>query len=93
MGGRSTLFWDDVAGRRMLRFLLPPFAPVLMSTRVAAGDAAAWQVALALGLMLASIAAAVWVAARIYASSVRGIEEVLRRHGPGSTENMCESLP
>ena len=35
--------------------LLPPFTPVLMSARIATGDAVAWHVALALAVMVLSI--------------------------------------
>jgi ABC-2 type transport system permease protein len=50
--------------------ILPPFAPILMSVRMATGDAAAWQVGLAIVLILVSIAGLVWLAGRIYANSV-----------------------
>ncbi|HYM96271.1 MAG TPA: ABC transporter permease [Candidatus Sulfotelmatobacter sp.] len=50
--------------------LLPPFAPVLMSSRMATGDAATWQVLLAVALMLVAIIAMNWLAARIYVNSV-----------------------
>jgi ABC-2 type transport system permease protein len=54
----------------VLLSLLPPFAPVLMPARMATGDAAAWQVILAVALMLAAIAGMNWLAARIYLNSV-----------------------
>lgn len=50
--------------------ILPPFAPVLMSVRIATGDATAWQVALAVVLMIASIASLTRLAGRIYANSI-----------------------
>src|SRR5579872_323388 len=50
--------------------LLPPFAPVLMPARMATGDAAAWQVGVAIVLMLAAIVGTNWLAARIYVNSV-----------------------
>jgi ABC-2 type transport system permease protein len=50
--------------------LLPPFAPVLMSARMATGEAQAWQVVLAIVLMLAGIAGMNALAARIYSNSV-----------------------
>jgi ABC-2 type transport system permease protein len=50
--------------------LLPPFAPVLMSLRIATGDAQGWQVALAIALLVASIAGLTWLAGRMYANSV-----------------------
>jgi ABC-2 type transport system permease protein len=45
---------------------IPPFTPVLMSMRIALGQAPAWQVGLALALMLGSIYVALVVSARIY---------------------------
>jgi len=50
--------------------LLPPFAPVLMSARMATGDAQAWQVGLSILLMLAAIGGVNALAARIYSNSV-----------------------
>lgn len=50
--------------------LLPPFAPVLMSSRIATGDAAVWQVVVAVVFMLAAIVGVNWLAARIYVNSV-----------------------
>jgi ABC-2 type transport system permease protein len=50
--------------------LLPPFAPILMPARMAAGDAAAWQVLAAVALMVAAIIGMNWLAARIYVNSV-----------------------
>ena len=50
--------------------IIPPFAPVLMASRMATGDAQAWQVALAVVLTIVEIAALNWLAARIYQNSV-----------------------
>jgi ABC-2 type transport system permease protein len=50
--------------------VLPPFAPVLMAARMAIGVADAWQVVLAVGLMVAAIIGMNWLAARIYVNSV-----------------------
>ncbi len=50
--------------------VLPPFAPILMPARIASGDATAWQVVLAVLLMIAGIVALNALAARIYANSV-----------------------
>ncbi len=50
--------------------MLPPFAPVLMPSRMATGDAAAWQVLVAVALMVAAIIGMNWLAARIYVNSV-----------------------
>jgi ABC-2 type transport system permease protein len=58
--------------------LLPPFAPILMSVRIATGDATAWQVALAIVLTVASIAGLTWLAGRVYANSVRRLGKRVR---------------
>jgi ABC-2 type transport system permease protein len=50
--------------------ILPPFAPTLMPARMATGDAQAWQVGLAVLLMLAAIVGMNALAARIYSNSV-----------------------
>lgn len=50
--------------------ILPPFAPIVMSVRMATGDATAFQVALAIVLDVVSIAGLIWLASRIYASSI-----------------------
>jgi ABC-2 type transport system permease protein len=49
--------------------LVPPFSPLLMPVRVAAGGVAAWEPAVAMLLALAAIAAAVRVAGAVYARS------------------------
>jgi ABC-2 type transport system permease protein len=46
--------------------LVPFFSPILMFARAAAGAAAPWEIALALGLMTVTIGAVAWVAGRIY---------------------------
>jgi ABC-2 type transport system permease protein len=50
--------------------IVPPFSALIMPLRMARGDAAGWEVALALGLMLALIAVLVVLAARIYEGAV-----------------------
>ena len=50
--------------------LIPPFTPVLMSIRMAAGGVPLWQGLLSVVLVLASIAGVTWLGARIYANSV-----------------------
>lgn len=50
--------------------LLPPFAPVLMPSRMATGDAPLWQVLVAVALALVASWGMAWVASRIYANSV-----------------------
>jgi ABC-2 type transport system permease protein len=53
--------------------ILPPFAPILIPVRIAFGVVPAWQFALALVLMVASIAVVISVTARIYSAAlVRG---------------------
>jgi ABC-2 type transport system permease protein len=53
----------------ILASLLPPFAPILMAVRISVGDVPAWQVGLAIALIVASIAGLVWLAGRVYANS------------------------
>ena len=50
--------------------IIPPFSPILMPGRMATGDAQAWQVVLAVVLMLGAIAGMNTLAARIYTNSV-----------------------
>jgi ABC-2 type transport system permease protein len=50
--------------------LIPPFTPVLMSIRMAAGEVPLWEGLLAIVLVLASIAGVTWLGARIYANSI-----------------------
>ena len=54
----------------MVLSILPPFAPILMTVRMATGDATGWQVGLAIALIVVSIAGLTWLAGRIYANSV-----------------------
>lgn len=49
---------------------LPFFSPYLMLTRLVVGTVAPWEIALAVGLLLAAILVALVVAARIYAAGV-----------------------
>jgi ABC-2 type transport system permease protein len=50
--------------------LVPLFAPLLMPLRIASGAVDAWEIAVAVVLTLACIAATAWLAARIYAATV-----------------------
>ena len=73
IGSYLAFFWvvanpDNPIG--VVLWLLPPLAPVLMSARMATGDAQAWQVVLAILLMLAAIVGMNALAARIYSNSV-----------------------
>ncbi len=49
--------------------LIPLFSPTLMPMRIAAG-APVWEVLVSIGLMLAFIAALVWIAGRIYGNAI-----------------------
>jgi ABC-2 type transport system permease protein len=53
--------------------VLPPFAPILMAVRISVGDVPAWQMGLALVLIVASIAGLIWLAGRVYANSAMRI--------------------
>jgi ABC-2 type transport system permease protein len=61
-GGDSTL-------ARVSSFL-PPVAPLVMPVRVAGGDAAMWEIALSVAIMVASIVAVVLLAARLYEGAI-----------------------
>jgi ABC-2 type transport system permease protein len=64
--------------------VLPFVSPFLMLSRVTAGAATLPEIALAVGLLVVTIAAALWVAARIYAAGVLlygqrpGLRSILR---------------
>jgi ABC-2 type transport system permease protein len=49
---------------------LPFFSPYLMITRLVIGSVAPWELALALGLLVAAIIAALVIASRVYAAGV-----------------------
>jgi ABC-2 type transport system permease protein len=49
---------------------LPFFSPYLMITRLVVGSVAPWEIALAVGLLIAAILLALVVAARVYAAGV-----------------------
>ena len=46
--------------------MFPFFSPIMMYARAAGGAAPAWQIAVALGLLLVTIPLVAWVAGRIY---------------------------
>lgn len=50
--------------------LIPPISALVMPIRMARGDAAGWEIATSLGLMVALIGVLVWLAARIYDGAV-----------------------
>ena len=51
--------------------MIPLTAPLIMPMVIAAGTAAGWQIALAVGLNLATVAALVHLAGRVYAGAIR----------------------
>ncbi len=54
---------------RVLSFV-PPFTPILMPVRIALGHVSAWEIALAVLIMLASIYGVARLAARIYSGAI-----------------------
>ena len=70
--------------------ILPPFAPMMMPMRVAAGGVPAGQMALALVLTLATAVAAIWFGARVYRGGITRtgarltLREALGRGGPAT---------
>ncbi|MEV6604403.1 ABC transporter permease [Kutzneria sp. NPDC051319] len=50
--------------------MVPLFTPTLLPARIALGVAPPWQIALAVALMIASIAVVTWLAGRIYRNAV-----------------------
>jgi ABC-2 type transport system permease protein len=73
LGTYLAFFWvisNPTAPLAIALSIIPPFAPVLMASRMATGDAQAWQVVAAVVLTLIEIAALNALAARIYENSV-----------------------
>ncbi|GGM75033.1 ABC transporter permease [Longimycelium tulufanense] len=50
--------------------LIPPFSPIIMPGRAALGLAPAWQVAMAVVITIAALAAVLWLGSRIYRNAV-----------------------
>jgi len=50
--------------------LIPPSAPMVMPVRMIAGNVAAWEIVVSVGLTLAAAAALVAIAARVYGAAV-----------------------
>ena len=50
--------------------VLPPFAPLLMPVRMAAGAAPGWRVSLAVALTVVAAVALTWLAGRTYSNSI-----------------------
>lgn len=68
--GATVVPGDPDAGWIQLGSILPPFAPMMMPMRVAAGGVPPAQMALALALTAASAVAAVWFGARVYRGGI-----------------------
>jgi ABC-2 type transport system permease protein len=49
---------------------IPFISPFIMPSRIVAGEAAGWEVALSIAILLATIPAALWIAARVYSAGV-----------------------
>jgi ABC-2 type transport system permease protein len=73
IGGYLLSFFapNDPDGQLMaIASIVPFFSPYLMPTRMLLGDPASWEVVLALVLLVLTLAAALWIAARIYSAGV-----------------------
>lgn len=68
--GAFYVFLNQDAPAAAVLSVVPPFSALIMPLRMARGDAAAWEIGLALGLMLALIAILVVLAARVYEGAV-----------------------
>ncbi|MPY96475.1 MAG: ABC transporter permease subunit [Actinophytocola sp.] len=70
LAGFNVMIADaDGTAARVLS-LVPLLSPILMPGRIAAGDVAAWESALAIGLTLAAIALVTYLGGRIYQNAV-----------------------
>jgi ABC-2 type transport system permease protein len=81
IGSYFVFFWVEANPTNPIGIalsLVPPFAPVLMSARMATGDAQVWQVLVAVVLMLAAIVGMNALAARIFSNSVLRIGSRVR---------------
>lgn len=68
--GAFYVFLNQDAAAAGVLSIVPPFSALIMPLRMARGDAAGWEIGLALGLMLALIAVLVVLAARVYEGAV-----------------------
>jgi ABC-2 type transport system permease protein len=63
----ATIVMENPSGTRAtVLSLFPYFGPSLMFLRIAFDAAPAWQIALSISLMVATILGSVWLAAKIY---------------------------
>jgi ABC-2 type transport system permease protein len=58
--------------------LIPFWSPMVMPARIALGEAAVWEVAAAIGLLVASALALIWLAGRIYSGAILSIGKKVR---------------
>ncbi len=68
--GVSILPSDPTNGVVRILSWLPMFSPTMMPIRVAMGGVAAWELGLAVALIVLTIPGLVWLAARIYSNAV-----------------------
>lgn len=68
--GAALLAADPTGSVTSVLSVLPPFSPVLMLGRMAAGVTPAWQALLAVGLALVCAAALAWLGGRVYTKSL-----------------------
>jgi ABC-2 type transport system permease protein len=68
--GAFYVFLNQDAPAAAVLSVVPPFSALIMPLRMARGDAAAWEIGLALGLMVGLIAVLVVLAARVYEGAV-----------------------
>ena len=63
-------FLDIRSGWMLVLSQVPFVSPFLMLSRIIAGEASAWEIALSLAILVLSIPVALWVASRVYAAGV-----------------------
>lgn len=66
----STGLLDIRSGALTVLSQVPFVSPFMMLSRITAGEAQLWEVVLSVALLLVTIVAALWIAARIYAAGV-----------------------
>jgi ABC-2 type transport system permease protein len=63
-------FIDIRSGWMLLLSQVPFVSPFIMLSRIIAGEAAAWEIALSIVILVVSIGIAMWVASRVYSAGV-----------------------
>jgi ABC-2 type transport system permease protein len=61
---------DIRAGWVTILSQIPFISPFIMPSRIVAGEASGWEVALSIAILLVTVPAALWVAARVYSAGV-----------------------